>query len=38
VGADVSNLNPYCINEGLATGNEGYDAFWLEAVIAKVKG
>lgn len=32
-----AGLNPYCINEGRATGNEWISTDWLEAAISSAK-
>lgn len=34
---DEAGLNPYCINEGLASGEECVDCLWLESLIIKNK-
>lgn len=35
---DAFGLNPWCINEGLATGDEPIEADWIRTAIAKAKG
>lgn len=35
---EAAGLNPYCIAEGLATGEEPLDIWSIDAVIARAKG
>jgi hypothetical protein len=35
---DAAGLNPYCINEGQASGDERISVWWIEAAIAKAEG
>jgi hypothetical protein len=35
---EAAGLNPWCINEGLATGQESVDVSWLDAVLSKAEG
>lgn len=35
---NAAGLNPYCMNEGTATGSEGINPWWATAVLAKVTG
>lgn len=34
---DAAGLNPWCMNEGLATGAELISTWWLESAIAKAE-
>lgn len=32
---EAAGLNPWCLNEGLATGEEHIDAWWIGAAIGR---
>lgn len=34
---DAAGLNPYCINEGMSDGSEGFESWWLDSAIAAVE-
>lgn len=35
---DAAGLNPYCMNEGLAEGDERIGSWWLEDAIGDLEG